>query len=58
MQLENFYDQELEIFRVVFLFEHEHIGRFLNLQKIIFSVRLVLVTTRTQYPWLDFLRII
>ena len=58
IQLENSYDQELEIFRVVFLYEHEHIGRFLNLQKIIFSVRLVLVTTRTQYPWLDFLRII
>ena len=53
IQLDNFYDQECEIFRVVFLYEHEHIARFSNLQKIILSVRLVLViTTRTQCPWL------
>ena len=59
IQLENSYDQECEIFRVVFLYEHEHIGRFSNLQKIIFSVKLVLVIiTRTQHPWLHFLRII
>ena len=59
IQLENFYDQECEIFRIVFLYEHEHIGRFSNLQKISFSVKLVLViTARTQYPWLRFLRII
>ena len=59
IQLENSYDQEREIFRVVFLYEHEHIERFSNLQKIVFSVKLVLViTTRTPYPWLYFLRII
>ena len=51
--LENIYEQECEIFRVVFLYEHKDIERFSSLQKIIFSVRLVLVITKiTQYPWL------
>ena len=30
-QLENSYDQKCEIFREVFLYEHERIGRFSNL---------------------------
>ena len=32
-QLENSYDQECEIFRVVFLYEHEHIGEILKSAK-------------------------
>ena len=30
-KLENSYDEECEIFRVVFLYEQEHVGRFSNL---------------------------
>ena len=59
IETENFYGQEYEIFRIVFLYKQKHIARFSSLQKLIFSVRLVFViTTRIQYPWLHFLRII
>ena len=51
-KLENFQDSEFEFFRVLFLYEHKHIGRFSNLLKCTL-VQIMHVSDKWKINWLQ-----